>query len=379
MADFFDEKRAAAVFKHAVLNSYVDPYTMKVGSSAADGRVAFIDGYAGGGRYDDGGEGSPALLLRKAKSLAGRRQLECYLVERDADRLSALQAVVDVEGEGVVVELFHGDVASHLDVLLARTTGIPMFMFLDPFGLMIPFVIISKVLSTRRNVVGAATEVLINFSTIGLRRIAGLLTSNGPNEATLARMDEVCGGAWWRAEWLKHAPTKDATDAQKIAAEEAVVNGYAARLGKVGSTGWWTVDVHERAHHRAKYHLIFLSRHADGLCLFGEALSSAQEKWRKEVWSSDTEGTLLAGDENFKLSERALEDRWIDEIEGNLRTTLYNVGAFRVADRYADVYGKALGLAREKHLRKAWKRLYEDGTTRTDSIGKLIAKRMEPA
>lgn len=40
--------------------------------------MAFIDGYAGPGGYEDGEEGSSAMLLRKAKELARlRRQAEC--------------------------------------------------------------------------------------------------------------------------------------------------------------------------------------------------------------------------------------------------------------------------------------------------------------
>jgi three-Cys-motif partner protein len=378
VADFFGEKRAAAVLKHAVLDSYVDPFAMKVGSTATDRRVAFIDGFAGEGRYEDGGEGSPALLLRKAKALAGKRQIDCYLVEKDSERLATLRSVIEAEGDGVTVEVFAGDVAEHVETLLDRTGGTPLFMFLDPFGLMISFGAVEKVLTSRPNTVGAATEILINFSTIGLRRIAGMLTSPNPTAATLARMDAVCGGDWWRAEWLKHAPTKDATEEQKIAAEESVVAGYAARLGRVGKTGWWTVDVHERAHYRAKYHLVFLSRHPDGLHLFGEALSSAQEKWRRTIWDVETRGTLFGGEDNYRHSEEVLANGWIDEIERNLRAALQDHGRFRVAGHYAEIYGKALGLARQKHLRTAWKRLHADGTISTDSKGDLIEKWMEP-
>lgn len=378
MADFFNEKRAAAVLKHAVLDSYVDPFAMKVGSTAADRRVAFIDGYAGEGRYDDGKEGSPALLLRKAKALAGKRQIECYLVENDPHRLPKLRAVVEAEGEGVTVEIFDGDVTEHVPALLERTAGIPLFMFLDPFGLMIPFGGVANVLMSRPSSFGAGTEILINFSTAGLRRIAGMLTSPAPNVATLARMDEVCGGDWWRAEWLKHAPTKDATDEQKVNAEQAVVVGYAERLSKVGHAGYWTVDVHERARRRAKYHLVFLSRHPDGMHLFGEALSSAQEKWRQTRWDADFKDTLFEGEDNYQESEKELSDDWVSEIERNLRATLRELGRFRVADHYAEVYGQAIGLARLKHLRAAWKRLYSDGTTSTDSKGDLIEKWMQP-
>ena len=51
---FHEAKQAAAVLKHAVLDRYVTPFASKTGSTSKDGRVAFIDGYAGPGRYADG-------------------------------------------------------------------------------------------------------------------------------------------------------------------------------------------------------------------------------------------------------------------------------------------------------------------------------------
>jgi hypothetical protein len=49
---FFESKRAAAVFKHAILSGYVVPFASKTGSSSAGNRVVIVDGYAGAGRYD---------------------------------------------------------------------------------------------------------------------------------------------------------------------------------------------------------------------------------------------------------------------------------------------------------------------------------------
>lgn len=268
--------------------------------------------------------------------------------------------------------------ADHLGDLLSRASGIPLFVFLDPFGLMIPFEDAAAIFKKRPVGLGAAgTEVLINFSAVALRRIAGHLTSATPNAATLKRMDDVCGGDWWRDAWLQHAPSKDATDEQKEAAEEAVVNGYAGRLGGAAPSGHWTFDVRNRAHHRAAYHLVFLTRHQDGLLLFGEALSLGLEKWRQAVWNADTAGSLFDGEADaFKAQEAALADGWINEIESNLRALLAAHEAFDISKHYVGVYGSALGRARERHLRAAWKRLHLDGTTSTNSKGKLIDKRI---
>jgi three-Cys-motif partner protein len=375
---FFQSKQAAAILKHAVLDTYVDPFTMKTGSTSVDGRVAFVDGYAGEGRYVDGREGSPALLIRKAHALSDKRQLECVFVEADREAYERLCNVVAVEGQGLTIDAFFGHVEDHLDTIISMKTDVPLFVFLDPFGLMIPFTEVVRLFSRPGGPGAPATELLINFSTVALRRIAGHLYSQAANAATLGRMDKVCGGDWWRAIWLAHAPDKSSSVEDRDAAEEAVVTGYADRLGKAGSTGWWTFEVRNRPHYRPAYHLVFLTRHRDGLELFGEALSLGLERWRRAVFEEEAAASLFA-DDLFKSDEKALAAEWQKEIEGNLRRLLSTHPKFRISKKYAEVYGDALGKARSKHLRAAWKRLYEEGVTKTDSKGDLLRKTIERA
>jgi three-Cys-motif partner protein len=379
---FFQTKQAAAILKHAILDAYVDPFTMKTGSTSTGRRVAFVDGYAGEGRYADGREGSPALLIRKAHALASRRQLECVLVEAEQKAYERLCEVVAREGRGLIIDTLNGAIEEHLGTVINMKKDVPLFLFLDPYGLMVPFREVAKVFDRPGGLGAPATEVLINFSTVALRRIAGHLHSRSANEATLARMDKVCAGDWWRHVWLQHAPDKTASDQDREAAEEAVVIGYAERLGKVGDTGWWTFDVRNRPHLRPAYHLVFLTRHRDGLELFGEALSLGLEKWRREVFEAEvkTKDARLFSDKDwFEYDEKALATGWQNEIEENLRRLLDKHPRFRILDKYADVYGEALGKARSKHLRAAWKQLYADGVTKTDSKGSLISKTIERA
>jgi three-Cys-motif partner protein len=369
---FFTSKKAAAILKHAVLDQYVDPFAMKTGSRSPGGRVAFIDGYAGEGRYGDGAEGSPALLISKAHKLSAHRRIECFFVEQDPATFRKLQRVVSSEAQGLTVEVVQGNVEDHLDDLLGKAGGIPLFVFFDPFGLMPPFDAVVKVFDRPYGLRAPATEVLINFNASGLRRIAGHLTSAHPNAATLERMDEVCGGSWWRKTWLDHLDDKDA-------AEEAVVEEYAKRLRKAARCGSWTFDVRNRADLKPAYHLVFLSRHPDGMLLFGDALSLGLEKWRKEVTRVENEGSLFDPDDVFKENETALAAGWVTEIGKNLRHLLSQGKTFTVLDRYDEVYGSSLGMAREKHLRKAWKELHAEGLTSTDSKGDLLKKPIDPA
>jgi three-Cys-motif partner protein len=374
---FFEEKKSAAVLKHALIRRYLPPFVMKTGKLSVQNRVAFVDGFAGEGRYEDGQEGSPAIAMRVANQplIAANRTLECVFVEENAETYARLQAVIAAESGQCKVEARYGTLHDHLGDILTEVNGIPTLVFLDPFGLTVTFDEVVQIFGRPAGLGVPATEVLINFSSVGLRRFAGLLTSPNPGKGapkTLARLDAVCGGDWWRETWLAHGDDKDA-------AEEAVVAEYAARLSAKAGTGYWIVDVKQREGTKPVYYLVFLTRHRDGLEVFGEAVSKALEEWRKRAAEALYAGTLMNAEDEFKMSVAKLADEWVDEIYKNLKRLLAAGKAFTVLNRYSEVYGTATGLARETHLRKAWRRAFDEGLTSTDSRGDLIQKRIVPA
>lgn len=136
---FFSYKRAAAVLKHAILAGYVVPFASKTGSASTGNRVVVVDGYAGAGRYDDGQPGSPPLIASAVGALQGRT-VECLFVERDAATFERLRQVLAEEdgGRAISWHAIHGTVEEHLQDLLSRAAGVPLLLFLDPFGLGLP-------------------------------------------------------------------------------------------------------------------------------------------------------------------------------------------------------------------------------------------------
>jgi three-Cys-motif partner protein len=193
---------SAAVLKHAILDQYAMPFASKTGKWSPDNRVAFIDGYAGPGRYEDGKEGSGAMLLHKAREMAPGRRIECHFVEKDLAFAAQLRAVAAAEGADVVHTIHDGNVSTHLPELLESAVGIPLFTYLDPCGLIIPLDEVASIFERPPGRGAPATEVLINL-TAHLRRFGGMLNSATPVEGSLKRIDAVCGGGWWREAWLE--------------------------------------------------------------------------------------------------------------------------------------------------------------------------------
>jgi three-Cys-motif partner protein len=380
---FHGSKKSAAVLKHAIIDEYATPFVSKTGSRSTGGRVAFIDGYAGPGRYDDGAEGSGAMLLRKAHELAAMnspRQVELHFVEQDGKTVAKLRQVVADEGAGIDPEptVTDGDISIHLPALLKDASGIPLFVYLDPCGLIIPMDEVATIFERPSGYGAPATEVLINL-TAHLRRFAGMLTSDGAVEASLKRIDDVCGGAWWRQAWLDQLPDKDA-------AEAAVVTGYAERLReRAHGVGTWTIEVRPRADLKPLYYLVFATRHIHGLLYFGESASLGLERWRKYHAELNKTDDLFSAAEDWETQweaqEEQLKAQWIDTLADRLTAELAKGEPFRIIDRSAEVLGDLVGVARGLHIRGAIKRVHAAGKTSTSPVGvkDMLTLRLTPA
>lgn len=370
MSNFHKTKKSAAVLKHAIIDSYATPFASKTGSTSNDNRVAFIDGYAGPGRYADGAEGSGAMLLRKAHELAAMsrpRQVECHFVEDDPKTVARLREVVAAEGADVTNTITDGDISKHLPALLDSLKEIPLFVYLDPCGLIIPLDEVARIFERPSGYGVPATEVLINL-TAHLRRFAGLLTSDNPVEGSLKRMDEVCGGDWWRSTWKNRLPDKET-------AELAVVEGYAEKLReRAGGAGTWVIDVRSRADLKPLYYLVFATRNIQGMVTFGESASKGLERWRKYQAKEAAEDTLFGEaaewEKEWKAQEAKLKTQWVNTLADRLTNELAKGVPFRIIDQPNEILGDDLvGVVRTLHLRAAINKVLDANKTTTNPRG----------
>jgi three-Cys-motif partner protein len=372
---FFVSKNAAAVLKHAVLEQYLVPFASKIGKYASDKRVVYVDGYAGPGRYADGTEGSPALVLSKAASVADYRTLECLFVERRRASFRCLGDLVSqAPGQGVRCAAYRGSVSKRLGDLLDLAGPSPLFIFLDPFGLGLSFTeLTSKVLGGARGPGGAKTEVLLNFSANATRRIGGFLDpacTARNRDATLDAMNRVCGGDWWQDVYGMHETTE--------ARVAAIATEYAARIAQATGAYSWVCAVRNRSTLQPVYHLVFFTRHSDGVWLFGDALARAQKKWRRvlDPPPGHVEGTLFDLQDPFEDEETRRAEQWKGELQSNIVRLLARNGDFTIRDRYVEVFGGTLGLATDTVVRKAVKELHRDGLTGCTGVGDVSKLRL---
>ena len=366
---------AQSVFKHAIIRQYMRPFLAMTGSTSEQGRVVVMDGFAGRGRYPDGAPASAELIMQAVRRLQGSRTVAMFFVEDDQDRYRELDVVVrEYVAQGLRAKALRGSADDHLDRVIEAAHGVPLFLFLDPCGALLPFRRLARVVGSARRDVRPQTEALLNFSADFTRRTAGQLAAGRTGEAGVSRMDATCGGPWWRATAME-ALRSSATGNFEPAAE-AVAAGYAQRMASAGSMLQVTVPVRRRLHHQPVYHLVYLTRSKYGLWVFADALATARQVWLRAIGKLDDDDefqpALFSSSDSMQWLIDSEKERAQGIIEANLRSLLGSAGTFRLVDCTPAVFGEAYGIATESAVTAAIRTLETSGELLIRQAGKRV-------
>jgi three-Cys-motif partner protein len=370
---YWEKQRLPSVFKHDLLGRYLPVFAGKTGSAAPG--VVYLDGYAGRGRYEDGSPASAERILQISEN-QGRIGVSyrLFFYERNREDCAILKQVVDeYVARGVRAEARCSEVIRGLDEVVNAAEGKPLFLFLDPCGLGIPFSVLVKTLSGPRAAKWPPTEILLNFSLDAVRRIAGHVASPTPDETSMARLDEVLGGAWWR-ELVEHGVSDEAID--------AIVKGFVGHLGLATGMQTFAIPVRRHPAHKPVYYLVFGTRNSLGIWHFADDVARATETW----WSTFDvqEAAKLekkVGIEPLFPASLLMRKQDLSEVEAEARSVIAeNIarlvasrGPCRMRDFPAEVFGDYLGRVRETVVRAAIKDLHNQGRTPSNGVGRRIA------
>jgi three-Cys-motif partner protein len=367
---YWELPRLPSVFKHTLLDRYVPQFAGMTGSRSEARRVVYLDGYAGRGRYDDGSPASPERILRIAQhqGIKGTVAWTCFFVEAEDDSAAELvQVVEEYVRQGVTATAHHGDVLDVLDDVVRAAVGFPLFLFLDPCGLGIPYDRLVSLLRDKRRDRWPPTEILLNFSLDAVRRIGGLVGSEYGSEKSMRRLDEAVGGDWWRRHFALGV-----TDT----AVETVVTRFGERLMADSGMEIVSVPVRRAPKHKPLYHLLFGTRRQHGLWAFGDSVAWATQAWWSTLDVQTTEEDpyprLFPVTQVDRPSIETVEARAVPAVAGNLEDLLRERPSFRVVDHTDRVFGAFYGQVRERVVRDAIKLLHRDGRTSSDGKGPRI-------
>lgn len=365
--EYWADKALPSVFKHDLLRRYLPQFGGMTGTQSHDKRVVYLDGYAGEGRYENGEPASAEIALRVASHLRSKAglMLECFFSEAQAKSYDRLQEVIaQYRASGVRAHAHHGEVDSVLDQVVERAVREPLFLFLDPCGLVLPQDRLVEVLAQKRRGTRPATELLMNFSMMAVWRLGGHVRSPRGNEKSLQRFDDVCGGTWWR-EYFADAVSSHARDGAAEDAIEAVAAEYARRLANRTGMMVQSVPVSHSPRKRPVYRLVFATRSPYGLWVFGDAVARARARWWEELEERE-EGTLFS----LAPDPKEVEARALPEIAANLEKLLLRTRRpVKLVDHTLEIFGSFYGQVTEPVARQAVKLLHQQGKTPSNGVG----------
>lgn len=251
--------------KHFILKSYLGGWFPILSSWA--GRIVYIDGFAGPGRYKGKEEGSPVIAIRTAVEhvLKLSKEMTFLFIEARHDRRESLQRVLmetfptlpknmkySVSGA-----MFAEKVTQVLDGLDAKgATLAPTFAFLDPFGFTgMPMDIVARILRYKRS------EALITF-------MEGFINRFSESEAHEEGVDEVFGTPAWRG---VHGYT------EPEARRRFLLDLYTAELNKRVPDLYTRTFEMVDASNNVLYILVFATHSVKGMELMKEAMWAADE------------------------------------------------------------------------------------------------------
>ena len=139
---FFDEQAEQSQVKTAIVSKYFFAWAKVISGAAkrsANPRIAYIDLFAGPGRYQDGTKSTPLFILEKAIQDADLRDMLVTLFNdkeyANAGSLrEAINAMPGIETLTFAPEVNTEEVGEQMVQLFEKTNLVPTLFFADPWG-----------------------------------------------------------------------------------------------------------------------------------------------------------------------------------------------------------------------------------------------------
>jgi len=141
---FFDEQSAQSQIKAAIVADYFWAWASVITSVQKRyprhaQRIAYIDLFAGPGRYENGSASTPLLIMERAVADAEiRERLVALFNDNDANNTSSLareiNAIPGIETLKHKPQIETGEVGENIVKEFRNAKLVPAFLFVDPFG-----------------------------------------------------------------------------------------------------------------------------------------------------------------------------------------------------------------------------------------------------
>ncbi|MCX6096691.1 MAG: three-Cys-motif partner protein TcmP [Candidatus Bipolaricaulota bacterium] len=285
--DFFDTKKPWSFYKDRVLTHYLWPYLSKIRTRGAP--ILVVDCCAGPGRYrKDGESGSPRIIAERLRDLAERHpatRIRGVYIEKRAGYFAELRTNLAEFGDRALC--IHARYQDNLAGIAQLAERASVFLYVDPFTAKeLPFDELSKVFGLVHT--GSSVEFLLNFDADGVVRwgrsllrgkgvLVGALLEGEEGERDVeeepedsyAELCRVLDGDWWADVLARDEPLREQ--------QERVCEEYKKRL-RVLMPYVGGVAIRRKCDSIPKYHMVFGTRHPDGLLLMNDSMARTNQE-----------------------------------------------------------------------------------------------------
>ncbi len=312
MGDFFGKKRYWSRYKDFILAYYLEPYIPKVNTLKRP--ILVVDCFAGRGEFGDGQPGSPVIIASAIDKWRARGvPIRGLFIEADPDNHRHLAGVLGRCGEDA--EARTGTFDEHLPEIARLARHNTVFLYVDPYSVRGLVFDRMKAVYDQIRTSSSSVEVLLNFNSATFMRwaLAALqrhqdipavnadepldqLEDDSCGPVELATLDAIAGGDYWRAIALD----PDLDFPRKL---DRLTSEYMGRM--LPSFRYVACcEIKAKYHHRVpKYHLIYATRHEDGLELINDAMCKARREFLGAEFSKGMLFDLTPEEEVPDLSE----------------------------------------------------------------------------
>lgn len=277
--DFYKNKKEWSEFKDKLLSRYLTPYFAKV--LTTNRPLYYIDGFAGKGKFDDGKEGSPVIVLELIDIAKSNSKTENNISAFFVEYIYADALKTNIGNRGKIIS---GDYKVEVPKLLdSIPSDVNIFLYVDPFGIKhLDFAVFDKLKRFK------SFELLMNFNSCGfLREGCHLLKNsdvgeeelgddvdiNGKN--TIANMNKIANGKYWQdIIEMYYNKTISFEEAEKLFVAE-----YEKKLNNIFNSVF-SIPIKTTLRGQPKYRMIYATNYWQGVFLMMDNMVACNNEMR---------------------------------------------------------------------------------------------------
>ena len=317
MADssFFEISKEQSRVKATIVSKYFDAWasvimgTQERVKGIHGNKIAYLDLFAGPGRYDDGMKSTPLMILEKAiASPKLRGRLVTIFNDKDEDNTRSLQQAIDsLPGINLLrykPRVRQKEVGTEIVQLFDEMKMIPTFLFVDPWGYKgLSLKLVNAVLKNW----GCDCLFFFNYNRISM----GL-----PNELVEEHMNALFGVE--RANGLRDK-IAGLSPAER---EVTIVEELCAAIKATGKKYVLPFRFKSETGRRTSHHLIFVSKDFKGYEIMKDVMASESSSQQQGVATFEYSPATSRQPLLFQLAQplNDLEDMLLQDFAGRVMT-----------------------------------------------------------